>query len=127
MDRDASRVGLTFSGRTNSVRVTWQPQPCVLTMNTFFSTIADLLVDELITVTDYAPVSPFCCLLYLYGTVFIFLGMLSVEVHEDTRDAANNLVKYFHKHEQEVCDWNISCLFPPILVLSSFNPMAHKA
>uniref|UniRef100_A0A3Q1JN43 DENN domain containing 5B n=1 Tax=Anabas testudineus TaxID=64144 RepID=A0A3Q1JN43_ANATE len=27
--------------------------------------------------------------------------MLSVEVQEDMREAANNLVKYFHKHEQE--------------------------
>ncbi|KAF3688946.1 DENN domain-containing protein 5B Rab6IP1-like protein [Channa argus] len=27
--------------------------------------------------------------------------MLSVEVHEDMREAANNLVKHFHKHEQE--------------------------
>lgn len=32
--------------------------------------------------------------------------MLSVEVQEDMREAANNLVKYFHKHEQEVCDYN---------------------
>uniref|UniRef100_A0A3Q3IP40 UDENN domain-containing protein n=1 Tax=Monopterus albus TaxID=43700 RepID=A0A3Q3IP40_MONAL len=28
-------------------------------------------------------------------------GMLPVEVQEDMRDTANNLVKYFHKHEQE--------------------------
>ncbi|XP_029010759.1 DENN domain-containing protein 5B-like [Betta splendens] len=27
--------------------------------------------------------------------------MLTGEVHEDMREAANNLVKYFHKHEQE--------------------------
>uniref|UniRef100_A0A672JLK3 DENN/MADD domain containing 5B n=1 Tax=Salarias fasciatus TaxID=181472 RepID=A0A672JLK3_SALFA len=31
----------------------------------------------------------------------IFSGMLSVEVHEDMREAANNLVKHFHKPEQE--------------------------
>lgn len=35
---------------------------------------------------------------------FILSGMLSVEVQEDMREAANNLVKHFHKPEQEVCD-----------------------
>lgn len=29
--------------------------------------------------------------------------MLAVEVQEDMREAANNLVKHFHKPEQEVC------------------------
>lgn len=32
----------------------------------------------------------------------MFSGMLSVEVQEDMREAANNLVKHFHKPEQEV-------------------------
>uniref|UniRef100_A0A7N8WLC6 DENN domain-containing protein 5B-like n=1 Tax=Mastacembelus armatus TaxID=205130 RepID=A0A7N8WLC6_9TELE len=33
--------------------------------------------------------------------IFILSGILSVEVQEDMREAANNLVKHFHKHEQE--------------------------
>lgn len=39
-------------------------------------------------------------------SLFILSGMQSAEVHEDVREAANNLVKYFHKPEQEVrgCD-----------------------
>lgn len=40
---------------------------------------------------------------------FVFSGMSSLEVQEDLREAANNLVKHFHKPEQEVryCDEEI--------------------
>lgn len=41
--------------------------------------------------------------------MFVLSGMLSVEVQEDMREAANNLVKHFHKPEQEVCDCNSEC------------------
>lgn len=37
---------------------------------------------------------------------FVLSGILSVEVQEDMREAANNLVKHFHKPEQEVCPCN---------------------
>lgn len=37
--------------------------------------------------------------------------MLAVEVQEDMREAANNLVKHFHKPEQEVRGWNGTQLF----------------
>lgn len=50
--------------------------------------------------------------------------MLSVEVQEDMREAANNLVKYFHKHEQEVCDCN-SERVPLIQLRPSYNLLAH--
>lgn len=50
--------------------------------------------------------------------------MQSVEVQEDMREAANNLVKHFHKPEQEVCDCNSECA-PVIQLLHSFNLLAH--
>lgn len=56
VDRDASRAGLSFSECAGSAGVAWQPKQCVLTKNTFFSIIADLLVG---TITDYAPVFTF--------------------------------------------------------------------
>lgn len=59
MDGDASGAGLSFSECADSAGVSWQPKQYVLTKNTFFSTMADLLVGELATITDPAPVSPF--------------------------------------------------------------------
>lgn len=59
VDRDASGAGLSFSECADSVGVSWQPKQYVLTKNAFFSTIADLLVGKLTTITDSAPVSPF--------------------------------------------------------------------
>lgn len=56
----------------------------------------------------------------------MFSGMLSVEVQEDMREAANNLVKYFHKHEQEVCDYNSECV-PLIQLQPSYNLLADEA
>ena len=47
--------------------------------------------------------------------------MLSVEVQEDMREAANNLVKHFHKPEQEVCDHN-ECV-PMIQLLTFIKPV----
>lgn len=85
MDRDASRAGLSFSGRTSSAGVTWQPKQYVLTKNTFFSTIADPLVGELITITDSSPVSPFYLPSVLFPScsssfllMFLFVPILDV-------------------------------------------------
>ena len=64
------------------------------------------------------PVSPFCSSPFhtspprvsiFNSSWFILSGMLSVEVQEDMREAANNLVKHFHKPEQEVCDQQWAC------------------
>lgn len=52
--------------------------------------------------------------------------MLSVEVQEDMREAANNLVKHFHKPEQEVCGCNSECV-PQRRLLHPFNLLAHEA
>ena len=69
MDRDASRAGLSFSECTDSAGIAWQPKQYVLTKNTFFSTIADLLVGMLTTITDSAPGSPFCSAPFLFPPV----------------------------------------------------------
>lgn len=45
---------------------------------------------------------------------------MSVEVQEEMREAANNLVKHFHKPEQEVCECYSGCALQ-IQPLHSFN------
>lgn len=67
-----------------------------------------------VSIYNYSPCGFFCLL----------SGVLSVEVHEDMREAANNLVKHFHKLEQEVCDCNTVCVLSMAL-LHSFNLLAH--
>lgn len=71
VDRDASGAGLSFSEYADSAGIAWQPKQYVLTKNTFFSTIADLVVDILTTMTDSALVSPF------YVAPVLFLSCLS--------------------------------------------------
>lgn len=71
MDRDASGAGLSFPECADSPGIAWQPKQYVLTKNTFFSTIADLLVCMLTTITDPAlriafPSSAPCPLLLMF-------------------------------------------------------------
>lgn len=116
VDRDASGAGLSFPECADSVGIAWQSKQYVLMNTTFFSTIADLLVVLLTTVTDSAPYITFLVdcqasglslsILMFNSSWCISSGMLSVEAQEDMRDAANNLVKHFHKPEQEVCGSN---------------------
>lgn len=56
---------------------------------------------------------------------YLLSGVLSVEVHEDMREAANNLVKHFHKPEQEVCDCNTVCV-PLTELLHNTGPTEIK-
>lgn len=55
-------------------------------------------------------------------TCFWLTGVLSVEVHEDMREAANNLVKHFHKPEQEVCECNFTHI--PVFSFTQYQPWA---
>lgn len=115
VDGDASGAGLSLSECAGRAGIAWQPNQYVVTKNTFFGTMVDLLVG---TIKDSAPGSPFCLarahfplrkssIILVFPLVtslcFILSGILSAEVHEDMREAANNLVKHFHKPEQEVC------------------------
>lgn len=113
MDRDASGAGLSLPECADGAGSAWQPKQYVLTDKTFFGTMADLLVVPLTTVADSAAritflLSPISCPLVIAPprvcnfNQCIFSGMLSTEVQEDVREAANNLVKHFHKPEQEV-------------------------
>lgn len=123
MVRDAPRAGIPLPEYADGVGIAWQPKPYVLTNAAFFCTMADLLVVVLTTVADFA-----LCITFLLSpcpqgfiishhhvsifnsSSFILSGMLSVEVHEDMREAANNLVKHFHKPEQEVCGCDSECI-----------------
>lgn len=142
VDRDASRAGLSFPECSDCAGITG-PKQYVPSHRAFFSTIADLLVytaclmqthpapcnNSLSTrVYDASGLSTFV-VWFVFLTVFdyyyFFLSseILSVEVQEDMREAANNLVKHFHKPEQEVCPCNSKCV-PQKRLFHSFNPLA---
>lgn len=73
VDRDASGAGLSFPEYADSAGIAWQPKQCVLTKNTFFSTIADLLVSMLAATTHSAPVSPSCSARCPLPLVFVII------------------------------------------------------
>lgn len=118
LDRDTSGAGFSIAECADSAGIAWQPKQCVQTNGTFFSTMVDLVVGSLTTLTNFAHcitslLSP-CPRPFEFDIIhphvaifnsswFLLSGMLAVEVQEDMREAANNLVKHFHKPEQEVC------------------------
>lgn len=61
MDRDASGAGLSFPECPDSAGIAWQPKQYVLTKRAFLSTMADLLVSMLTSITDSAP-----CITFLF-------------------------------------------------------------
>lgn len=120
MDRDAPGAGVPLPEHADGVGITGRPKQYVLTNPAFLRTMADLLAVVLTTVGDFVHSATFlfrpcpCLQCFFFSSrvsffntsLFILSGMQSAEVHEDVREAANNLVKYFHKPEQEVrgCD-----------------------
>lgn len=113
MDRDTSRAGLSFPECSECAGIPW-PKQYVPSNRAFFHTIADLLVyiggvmqkHPAPSITFLLSWSAFATGIHLTDFFPFFFpissGILSVEVQEDMREAANNLVKHFHKPEQEV-------------------------